>query len=189
VAVTIWFTRAGAQQGTVMLAVNALLMQLFMLFSFFMDGFAFAGEAMCGRDIGRNDMAKFHHDTVALFGWSGCLAIVFTIIYICGGDWFLRIMSDDAEVVITAGKYLPWAVAIPIAGVTAFMWDGVYIGATRTRYMLISMIIATVLYFAAYFALYPALHNHALWFAFLLYLIARGLGLSLLSRRLFRPNI
>ena len=80
VAVTVWFTRAGAQQGTVMLAVNALLMQLFMLFSFFMDGFAFAGEALCGRDVGRHDIGGLRRSIKALFSWGAGLALLFTAI-------------------------------------------------------------------------------------------------------------
>lgn len=189
VAVTIWFTRAGAQQGTVMLAVNTLLMQLFMLFSFFMDGFAFAGEALCGRDVGRHDIAGLRHSIHALFRWGGALALLFTLLYMAGGGWFLRIMSDDRSVVEAAGEYLWWAVTVPIAGFAAFTWDGVFIGATRTRWMLISMAGATALFFAAYFALYPSLHNHAVWLAFLLYLVARGLGQTILARRLTATGI
>ena len=184
VAVTIWFTRAGARQGTVMLAVNALLMQLFMLFSFFMDGFAFAGEALCGRDIGRGDNASLRRSVGALFRWGAGLALAFTLLYMAGGEWFLRFMSDDATVVSHAGEYLWWAVTIPIAGFAAFTWDGVFIGATRTRLMLLSMAGATAVYFATYFALFPSLHNHAVWLAFLLYLAARGLGQTLLARRI-----
>jgi len=184
VAVTVWFTRAGARQGTVMLAVNALLMQLFMLFSFFMDGFAFAGEAICGRDIGRCDYASLRRSVGALFRWGAGLAIAFTVLYMAGGQWFLRFMSDDPAVVSDAGEYLWWAVSIPVAGFAAFTWDGVFIGATRTRLMLFSMVGATAVYFAAYFAFFPWLRNHALWLAFLLYLAARGLGQTLLARRI-----
>lgn len=185
VAVTVWFTRAGAQQGTVMLAVNALLMQLFMLFSFFMDGFAFAGEALCGRDVGRHDIGGLRRSIKALFSWGAGLALLFTLLYLTGGQWFLSLMSDDARVVESAGEYLWWAATIPIAGFAAFTWDGVFIGATRTRWMLISMAGATALFFTACLALFPSLHNHALWLAFTLYLAARGLGQSILARRLY----
>lgn len=184
VAVTIWFTRAGAAQGTVTLAVNALLMQLFMLFSFFMDGFAFAGEAICGRDLGRGDTTSLHRSIRALFRWGAGLALLFTAIYAVAGPTFLRIMTDDLHVIVAAREYLWWAVTVPIAGFAAFTWDGVFIGTTRTRWMLLSMTAATAVYFAAYFALTPALHNHALWLAFLLYLATRGIAQTILARRL-----
>lgn len=174
VAVTVWFTKSGARQSAVMLAVNALLMQLFTLFSYFMDGFAFAGEALCGRFTGSGDRQAFRRSVASLMMWGAGVASVFTLLYLAGGERFVGLMSDDSEVVTVAGEYFGWAVAVPLAGFLAFTWDGVFVGVTRTRLMLMSMVCAAAVYFAVYSIFFRALGNHALWLAFILYLAVRG---------------
>ena len=183
VAVTMWFTRAGAQQGNVILAVNTLLMQLFMLFSYFMDGFAFAGEAMVGKYIGANDHPNLKASIKALFQWGLGMALLFTAIYTLGGISFLSLLSSDASVIQASADYFYWAVAIPLSGIMAFTWDGIFIGATRTRAMLLSMAIAMLCFFIIYFTLFPSMGNHALWLAFISYLAIRGIVLNILYRQ------
>ena len=175
VAVNLFFVSAGATQGTVVLAVNTLLMQLFTLFSYVMDGFAYAGEALCGKYAGAGDRTGFHATVRRLFVWGAILTTAYTAVYALGGNTFLSLLTDDAPVLAAAAQYLPWAVAIPVAGVAAFVWDGVFIGTTSTRAMLLSSAVAGVLFFAVFFAAAPALHNHGLWMAFICYLAARGI--------------
>lgn len=188
VGVTLWFTRVGAMQGTVMLAVNTLLMQFFMLFSFFMDGFAFAGEALCGRYVGAKDREALRHCIIALFKWSISLAAVFTALYFVGGEWFLGLLSSDAVVTDRATEYFWWAMVVPFAGFAAFTWDAVFIGDTRTRGMLLSMASATVVYFGLYFIFFPRLGNHGLWLAFVAYLLTRGIVQTILGRRYLKKD-
>lgn len=183
VAVTLWFTRVGALQGPVMLAVNALLMQLFTLFSFFMDGLAFSAEALCGRYAGAGDAAMLRRTVRYLMAIGLALAAAFTLGYVCLGRDILALLSDEQQVLAMADRYLPWAMAIPLTGFAAFMYDGVFIGLTRTRAMLVSMAVATAVFFLIYSTLYPRLANHALWLAFLSYLLMRGVVLNLLYRR------
>ncbi len=183
VAVTMWFTRAGTQQSDVILAVNTLLMQLFMLFSYFMDGFAYAGEAMVGKYIGAKDRLNLKTSIKALFQWGLGMAILFTMIYLFGGKSFLSLLSSDSMVINASTSYFYWAVAIPLCGFMAFTWDGIFIGATRTRAMLVSMGTAMVIFFAIFFILSPILENHALWIAFLCYLIIRGIVLNIIYLR------
>ena len=185
VAVTVWFTRCGSSQGTLVLAVNTLLMQFFMFFSYFMDGFAFAGESLCGNALGQRDTTALRLTVRALLQWGAAVAAVFTIVYFLGGDVIVNLLSDEHRVVEATKEFLGWVVAIPAAGFMAFTWDGVFIGITHTRRMLMSMAISSVIYFAAYFLLFPLLGNHGLWIAFLLYLFARGLYLHFASRRVF----
>jgi len=173
VAVTVWFTRSGAKTGVVTLAANALLMQLFMLFSYFMDGFAYAGEAIGGRFYGASDRESLRKVVRTLLCWGGLLALLFSSIYMCGGNLILRLLTDRTEVVDEAMLYLPWAVAVPVAGVWAFVWDGIFIGVTRTRAMLVAMAAAMVVFFSVW-TLTRALGNHGLWLAFCLYLLTRG---------------
>lgn len=185
VAVTLFFTSAGASQGVIILAVNTLLMQLFTLFSYVMDGFAYAGEALSGRYIGARNREAFTDTTRHLFAWGGVMAVLFTLIYVLGGNAFLGLLTDDKEVIAAADTYFYWALAIPVAGIAAFIWDGIFIGATATRGMLLSMAIAAICFFALYYGLRPVLGNHALWLAFLTYLFMRGVVQTLLSKKIF----
>ena len=186
VAVTLFFTSAGASQGEIILAVNTLLMQLFTLFSYVMDGFAYAGEALSGRYIGARNRTAFTNTTRHLFMWGGCMAVLFTSVYVLGGNAFLGLLTDDKEVITAAGTYFYWALAIPVAGIAAFIWDGVFIGATATRGMLVSMAAAAISFFTTYYGLRPVLGNHALWLAFLIYLSMRGIVQTGLSRGVIR---
>ena len=175
VAVNLFFLAAGARQGAVMLAVNTLLVQLYILFSYFLDGFAFAGEALCGRYHGAANSTAFKETVRLVFAWGGAIAIVFTLMYAIGGQWFLNVLTDERSVAEAAVDYLPWAVAVPLAGVAAFVWDGVFIGVTATKGMLLSSVVATIVFFSVYLIGKDAYANHALWLAFVAFLITRGI--------------
>lgn len=186
IAVTVWFTRIGSTQGTVILAVNTLLMQFFILFSYFMDGFAFAGEALCGNCIGSGDREGLVRTIKALFRWSMVMVIAFTAIYAVAGEGIMSLLSDDRSVILSSREFYSWVIAIPAVGFAAFTWDGIFIGATRTREMLISIAGATMVYFGLYTLLFPVLGNHGLWIAFLSYLLCRGLILTMLRKRILK---
>lgn len=132
-----------------------------------MDGFAYAGEALSGRYIGARNREAFTNTARHLFMWGGWMAILFTLVYALGGNAFLGLLTDDRNVITAADTYFYWALAIPVAGIAAFIWDGIFIGATATRGMLASMAVAAVCFFAAFYGFRPALGNHALWLAFL----------------------
>lgn len=175
VAVTTFFTSTGARQGDVVLAVNTLLMQLFTLFSYIMDGFAYAGEAMTGRYIGAQNETSLQRMIRLLFRWGWGLSLAFTILYMIGGQGFLGLLTNDTTVIAAASTYYYWVLAIPLAGFAAFLWDGILIGATATRLMLYSMLVASGMFFAIYYTFYGVMGNHALWMAFLAYLSLRGI--------------
>lgn len=184
VCVTTFFTISGAKQGDLILATNTLLMQLFALFSYFMDGFAFAGEALTGRFIGAKNTRSLRKMIRALFGWGISLASLFTLLYAAGGKEFLRLLTNNEDVIRLSGEYYYWVLAIPIAGFAAFLWDGIYIGATQAREMLYSMLIATVAFFILFFLLQPQMGNHALWLAFIAYLLFRSFWQTIRSKRI-----
>ena len=175
VAVTTFFTSTGARQGDVVLAVNTLLMQLFTLFSYIMDGFAYAGEAMTRRYIGARNNTGLQRMIRLLFRWGWGLSLSFTILYMIGGQDFLGLLTNDTTVINAAGSYYYWVLAIPLAGFAAFLWDGILIGATATRLMLYSMLVASGMFFLIYYIFYALMGNHALWMAFLIYLSLRGI--------------
>lgn len=182
VAVTVFFTSTGATYGDVVLAVNTLLMQLFTLFSYIMDGFAYAGEALSGKYTGSNDKIHLHQTVRNLFGWGSAMALLFTLTYLWGGQDFLQLLTNDTEVIAASGTYLLWTVAIPFCGFSAFILDGICIGTTSTRIMLKSMATASALFFGVYFLCSGSWGNHALWMAFLVYLAVRGLMQGYLLR-------
>lgn len=184
IVVNFYFTSAGGKQGAMMLAVNTLLMTLFTIFSYVMDGFAYAGEALSGKYYGAGDKQGLHVTVRNLFQFGFLMAVVFTGLYMIGGTGFLHLLTDDDAVVEAARPYLPWACFIPVVGVTAFILDGVFIGLTDTRGMLFSTVMAMVLFFIVYFVFRDWLANYALWLAFLSFLLMRGAA-SMLWMRFF----
>ena len=185
IGVTTFFTSTGARQGDVILAVNTLLMQLFTLFSYIMDGFAYAGEALSGRYVGACNLVQLKRAVKALFGWGVGLSLVFTLLYGIGGENFLGLLTNDTVVIETAGHYFYWVLAIPLAGFAAFLWDGILIGATATRFMLWAMLVVSGSFFVIYYCFSGATNNHMLWLAFLVYLALRGVMQTLWSRKVF----
>lgn len=173
-SVMLFFTSAGSRSGDIILAVNTLLMQFYLLFSYVMDGFAFAGEALSGKRKGAGNYVALHATVRRLFRWGAVLTVAFTVVYVLCGQLFVSLLTDDGQVRAASADYLPWAVAVPAFGVMAFLWDGVFIGMTLTRGMLVSSFVATLLFFALYVLLFPVLGNHGLWIAFMVYLFMRG---------------
>ena len=164
-----------------------MLFQMFYLFSFFFDGFANAGEALCGRYWGARDVESFVVVVKRVFAWGLLIVGIFTVVYIAFGDMMLSMLSDQDKVLLVAQKYLCWLVLIPICGLLSFVWDGVFIGATATRHLLLSMAVGTAVFFIAYAILFPLLGNDGLWISFLLYLLGRGLTQCATFRRVIKP--
>ena len=183
VSVNLYFTSAGAAQGALILAANTLLMQLFMIYSYMTDGFANAGEALAGRYLGAADRHMLSLTVRHLFAWGMGVALLFTLAYAVGGSTLLSLLTSDDGVVSTALTYLPWAILIPFAGMAAFVWDGIFIGTTRSRGMLAACFWAAVVFFTLWFALSPLWGNHALWLALIAYLVVRGLVQTIIWRQ------
>lgn len=180
VTVTLWFTHSGAVAGVDTLSANALLLQLFMLFSFFMDGFAYAAEALSGKYHGRGNTAALHRLIRSLERIGGLCALLFGVVYLFGAETIMGFLTDDTSVLAIASEYTAWAVALPFCGFMAFIYDGILVGLTRTRLMLIAMACAMAMFFGL-LAVLPS-NNHSLWLAFEVYLLARGLAEFLLYR-------
>ncbi len=195
VVVMFFFTSIGARQGDTVLAVNSLLLQFALLFSYVMDGFAFAAEAMCGKFYGAANQGALRRTVRRVFVWGAGLVAVFTAVYTLGGQDFLRLLTDEETVVEASADYLPWAVLLPVCGVAAFVWDGVFIGTTKSREMLISSLVAALLFFGCFYALTLLARipvNHALWLSYLLFLLVRGVVQTLYYPRLFlreKPSV
>ena len=189
VTVNLYFTAAGARSGAVVLSVNTVLLQLYLLFSYFMDGFAYAGEAMSGRFYGAQNRQAFDETLRHLFGWMAVVTVSYTLLYIAGGTQIVSLLTDELQVRALAREYIWWAWLIPAAGAVAFIWDGVFIGLTATRGMLVSTFVSMLTFFAVYWLTMDTLGNHGLWLAQVVYLAMRGIVQTFWYKRYLTLNI
>ena len=182
-AVFTFITAASGRISDEVLAIDALMLQFFTLFSYIMDGFAYAGESLVGRYIGARDSSNLHLSIRYLLLWGLGLTIGFTILYAVWGNAFLRLFCDDTEIIFGAQQYIFWILIVPVCGFSAFLFDGIFVGATASRTMRNTMFVASVTFFAVYFggktiwdtSQSPTLANNILWAAFMVYLTMRGL--------------
>ena len=183
VAVNAAFTSVGSRQGDVILAVNTLLFQFFTLYSYIMDGFAYAGEAICGKYYGAGNAPSFHACIRRLFAWGVIMTVVYTAAYYFGANDILHVLSNEQTVIEASEPYLLWVALIPVAGMGAFIWDGVFIGITDSRGMLLSCFVAAIVFAIILSLFFTTMGNHALWLALLSYLLARGVMQTMLFWR------
>ena len=181
--VTTFFTFVSAKMGDMILAANALLMQFFMLFSYFMDGFAYAGEALTGRYIGAQNHFLLKSMLRRLFFWGFIVSAVSAVVYIFFPSQILHILTNDLEVINTTKTFITWTVLIPITGFAAFLWDGIFIGATASKEMRNAMIFSSITFFASYYIATPILGNNGLWLSFILYLAVRGITQTVWAKK------
>ena len=184
IAIYIGFTVISARYGDVLLAVSSIMMKLLMIFSYFTDGFAYAGEALTGRNIGAKDAPMVRQTVRWTFVWSMGIAVVFMGIYHWAGVPMLKMMTSDMTVVAAAEDFLPWLLLMPVIGCAAFTWDGIYIGATASKDIRNSMLWAVVAFFAVWAAglAFPDVPGevsmHILMGAYFAHLLARTVYLT-----------
>jgi len=182
-----FFTYTSANIGDKVLAVNSLLIQFFFIFSYFADGFAFAGEALSGKAYGADNKKMLSKTIKYLFLWGGISALVFSILYFSAYNIILKFLTDNNELIVLAREFNWWVVLLPITTFAAFIWDGIFIGLTASRQMLIVMLIAIFgFYFPAYYLGSNLLENHSLWFAMNLFMAARSLFMWLFSKKMLK---
>ena len=182
--VYVGFSMLASRYGDVELAVSSILMKLFMFFSFFVDGFAYAGEALVGKALGEVQGDKVQSTkgisiiVKTLFNWSIGVGVLFTLIYAVAGDASIAVMTNDVPVLEAAQKYMGWLIAMPIVSAIAFMWDGVYVGATAGKPIRNAMIWAAVGFVVTYVMTYRFVGAQALYIAYFAHLIARVVYLT-----------
>lgn len=184
IAVMTFFTATSSKMGNTLLSVNAMIMQMFMLFSFIMDGFAYAGEALTGRYIGAKEPGSLNSMVKRLFVWGGLLSLFFVVLYALFSEQIMKILTDETDIIQAFEPYKLWTLLIPIAGFSAFLWDGVFVGATASKHMRNSMLVAVACFFVLYYSLRGELGNNALWLAFITYLAMRGIVQMMLYKRI-----
>lgn len=184
-----FFTSKSASINDTILAVNSLLIQLLLFFSFFIDGFAFAGEALVGKYVGARKPLKLKKAVKYLFYWGTGLALVFTLIYLGGVNFILKLLTSQPGVIEAAQPFLFWVALIPVASFASFIWDGIYIGATASKAMRNALLGSTFLVFApVYYFLNPVWENHALWLGMILFMLARGIFQTFMYKKAIPVN-
>ena len=182
-----FFTNQSAKLGDDILAVNMILMQFFYIFSYFTDGFAYAGEALVGRFTGAHDHENLKKTIKYLLLWGLGLSIPFTLLYWAFPETFIHLISDQPGIAEQARPYYIYMILIPVITFAAFLWDGIYIGATAAKEIRNTMIIASLIVFLpAWHFLMPIYGNHGLWIAFLLFMVARGVSMTVMAPRIWK---
>jgi MATE family multidrug resistance protein len=185
-----FFTSRSAATNDTVLAVNSLLLQFLMLFAHFIDGFAFAGEALVGNYVGAKRPDQFFKVVRLLFLWGIILAVAYSLMYWLGGNFILTLLTNNSTIIAASSPFMIYVILVPLFSMASFVWDGIYIGATATRGMLLSMLGATFLiFFPLYFGLKAPLGNHALWVAMLGFMGGRGMFQTLMARRFVYTRI
>ena len=189
VAVYTFFTAASARmESDIVLAVNTMLLQLFTLFSYMNDGFAYAAEALTGRFIGAKDEQSLRLCIRRCVVWAlGTAAVCITVYLFWWQDIITLFVGEKSQlhdIIAVAKEYIGWVVVIPMAAALPFLMDGIMVGATLTRILRNSMLLSTAAYFIIYYALHPVIGNDALWLAFTAYMALRGVAQYFMSHRL-----
>lgn len=182
-------TAQGARLGGLVLAANAVLMNLQTLLAFALDGFAHAAEALVGKAVGEKSREAISAAVSISLRWSLYVALLFAILFAVGGSVYIRMITNLDEVRDVALRFLPWMIASPLVSVWSFLYDGVFVGATAARAMRDIMLVSTFLVFLPSWLLFRELGNHGLWLAFLCFMAARGVGMHVYYRRRLLPEI
>ncbi|MEP5761983.1 MAG: MATE family efflux transporter [Litoreibacter sp.] len=173
------FVFAGARFGTVTLAANEVLIQFMYITAYAMDGFAFAAEALIARAVGRSDPRLVRRAAVMTSFWGGVTCVSMAVLFAVFGPMLIDVMAKSPEVQEDARRYLWWMIAAPPLGCAAWMFDGIFIGATRGRDMRNMMIVSFIIYVVAVLIFLPTMGNHGLWLALNISFVARGITLGL----------
>ena len=183
-----FFTAKSAAVSDTILAVNTILLQFIYFLAYTVDGFAIAAESLIGKYKGAADTRNLRVAVRYVFIWGLCLAAVFSLTYGLLGHSLLYVFTNKSDLVKQALPYLIWVALTPIINAVAYLWDGIFIGATASKPLRNAMIVSTfVVFFPAYYLLKP-LGNHGLWLALMLYSVARGLTLTTLAPKYILKN-
>jgi MATE family multidrug resistance protein len=181
-----YFTARGAAMGDVTLAANAILMQLQTFMAYGLDGFSHAAEILAGGALGARDRKAFRQAVRVSGAWALAMALLLAVLLWLLGPFLVGLFTNLGEVRAAAVDYLPWLVVSPIISVWGFLLDGIFIGTTRTAEMRNGMMISLATFLLGCWLLIPALGNHGLWLALMIFMIARALTLGLFYPRLER---
>lgn len=182
-------TAQGARLGGLVLAANAVLMNLQNLTAFALDGFAHAAEALVGKAVGQQRRDVLERSVQLALKWSLIFAAGFFLFYVLIGPALIRVLTDLPDVRSTAMQFLPWLVISPLISVWSYLYDGVYVGATRSKEMRDLMLLSTFAVFLPAWYLLQDYGNHGLWLAFTIFMASRGVGMHVWYRKRVLPSL
>lgn len=178
-----YFTAESAAYGDTILAANSILLQLWMILSYGIDGFAFAAESLVGKYIGAKKRPELLKVIRLTFYWSIGLGILFSFLFLLDIKGFIQLYTNQQLIIDTALTFAIWTIIAPLINSFSFVWDGVYIGATATKTMRNSMLFSTIVIFLPVYFLTKGFYgSHSLWLAMILFMLARGVTLSALAK-------
>ncbi|MCX7567047.1 MATE family efflux transporter [Sulfitobacter sp. F26169L] len=177
-AIFVSFMFVGAGQGDVTLAANQVLLQFLMIASYALDGFAFSAEALVGKATGARDALRLRRAALLTSGWGFAVAALMAVAFAVTGGMIVDAMTTAPNVRTQAREYLPYLVGMPVIACAAFMLDGIFIGATRSRDMRNMMALSFAVYLVSVVVLVPLAGNHGLWLAMLISFVARAVTLG-----------
>jgi len=179
-----FFTAKSAEFGDIVLGANTILLQLWTIFAYGVDGFAFAAESLIGKYKGARDYKKLKQAVFFVFVWGISIGLLFTVIYVTFLNDLINIFTSNAEMAALAVAYAAWTIYTPAVNTVSYIWDGIYIGATATKAMRNAMLFVTLaVYLPAYYLTKETFGNHGLWFSLSFFMVMRGVTLSLLAKK------
>jgi MATE family multidrug resistance protein len=170
-----WFTARGARAGDVVVAANAVLINLFEVSAYLIDGFAYASEALVGQSVGARQRDRFRAAIWLTSVWAMVVGVICSAVVWFAGPALIDLMTVSPEVRAAAREYLPWAAIAPVLGVICFQFDGIFTGAMATRDMRNMMIVSLAVFMLAWWLLEAPFGNHGLWAALNIFFVARAL--------------
>ncbi len=185
ITVLTWYNFVSAEKGETILGINVIFLQLVYAFSFFIDGFANAAEALSGRYFGAAQKENLRKVVKHIFGWGIGIALIFTVAYFFAWKPIMRIYTKDVLLIEQAADYVGWIIAIPLISILTFIWDGIFLGATATAEQRNATVVAACCFFATYYGLKTFMGNHALLMAQLVFFGMRGI----LQSFLYKPAV
>ncbi|MFA6335275.1 MAG: MATE family efflux transporter [Bacteroidales bacterium] len=177
------FTALAAKYGDNLLAVSTIMMKLMLLYSYFIDGFAYAGEALTGKFIGARDVSSLKKTIKWIFVWCIAIGLVSTLAYLFAGEPLFRLMTNNETVVTAAREFLPWLLVMPLMSCIAFTWDGIFLGATASAAIRNTMIISVISFFACYYIFEGKFGIQALWIGYAVHLVVRSVIMTIVAKR------
>ena len=174
------FTAKSAALSDALLAINTILLQFINLLSYAIDGLAFAAESLIGKYKGAQDIQNLKRTTRQIFLWAFPFGGVLMLVFVLFGEHLLHLFTNQTPLIEQAKPYLIWIIIAPVVNVAAYIWDGIFLGATASKALRNSVIVSTLLFLSAVYLLIP-FGNHGLWGAYTLLLITRGISLTVLA--------
>jgi MATE family multidrug resistance protein len=188
-AVFTFFTGLSANKGTLVLDTNTILFQFYIFFSYFIDGFAYATEALAGKYLGEKNKTQLIKSLKLIFKYGFIISTVFSLIYMVLGVEIIKLMTSQEEIINLSQEYLFWSWILPLLSFASFIWDGAFVGMTASKEMRNTMLFSSVLvFFPSYYLLQNTFGNHALWIALILFLFSRGLSQTLIFGKILKSK-